>query len=172
MPPLRPWAWRGCRADLLFRDELLPVCHPGYLQAQGATETDPLGRATLLHHNLRPSDWPDWLRASGLPAPVQARSRYFEDLGIVYESTRASMGIAMGQWAYVQADVAAGTLVAPFRQTLQRPLSYHLVSRQDRANLSKIRAFRDWITGAPNWRTQAFRGWRWQPASLPGCHGR
>ncbi len=75
--------WRGCRADLLFRDELLPICYPGCLQAQGATETDPLGRATLLHHNLRPSDWPDWLTASGLPAPVQARSQCFGDLAIV-----------------------------------------------------------------------------------------
>lgn len=140
--------WRGCRADLLFVDELLPVCRPGYLDACGATAADPFGAATLLHHNLRPSDWADWFEASGQPAPARGRARYFEDLGIIYESARAKLGIAMGQRVYVEDDLKAGDLVAPFATLLRRPLGYYLVSRDDRAELPKVRAFRDWLASA------------------------
>jgi LysR family transcriptional regulator, glycine cleavage system transcriptional activator len=141
--------WRGCRADLLFRDELVPVCHPDYLRAHGATAAEPLGNATLLHHSLRPADWADWLEASGMAAPAGGRARYFEDLGIIYESARASLGIAMGQREYVEADLRSGALVAPFATSLGRPLGYYLLSREERAELPKIRAFRDWLTSTP-----------------------
>lgn len=140
--------WRGCRADLLFLDELLPVCRPGYLASCGATAAEPFGAATLLHHNLRPSDWADWFEASGQPAPSRGRARYFEDLGIIYESARARLGIAMGQRAYVEGALSAGELVAPFATSLRRPLGYYLVSRDDRADLPKVRAFRDWLASA------------------------
>ncbi len=139
--------WRGCRADLLFCDELMPVCRPGYLQASGATADDPFGVATLLHHNLRPSDWTDWLTQSGMATP-RARARHFEDLGIIYESARASLGIAMGQRAYVAEDLRVGALEAPFAYTLRRSLGYYLVSRDDRAELSKVQAFRSWLIEA------------------------
>jgi LysR family glycine cleavage system transcriptional activator len=46
------------RSDLLFRDELFPVCGPGYLAQRDATSPGTLiAESTLLHHNLRSADW-------------------------------------------------------------------------------------------------------------------
>ncbi len=141
--------WRHCRADLLFQDELTPVCHPDYLARCGASgPADLLRRATLLHHNLRPGDWPDWLASGGLAAPDPGRARHFEDLGIIYESARAQLGLAMGQRAYLGRELGAGTLIEPFPTVLRRSLGYYLVCREERAALPKIRLFREWLTEA------------------------
>jgi LysR family glycine cleavage system transcriptional activator len=81
--------WRGWRGDLLFMDELSPVCDPGYLAQRDASSPATLITAsTLLHHNRRPSDWTEWLAAAGI-AQVLHANVYFEDLSIVYECARA-----------------------------------------------------------------------------------
>jgi LysR family glycine cleavage system transcriptional activator len=81
--------WRGWRSDLLFMDELSPVCDPGYLAQRDASSPATLITAsTLLHHNRRPSDWTEWLAAAGI-AQVLHANLYFEDLSIVYTNVPA-----------------------------------------------------------------------------------
>lgn len=134
--------WPHWRSDLLFVDSLTPVCSKAYLEGRSGQSL--LDGSTLLHHNLRPADWPEWLAAAGLQADA-AENLHFEDLSIVYECARASLGIAIGQRAYVQADLASGALVAPFEAVLTRERGYYLVCPAERADAPKITLLRDWL---------------------------
>jgi LysR family transcriptional regulator, glycine cleavage system transcriptional activator len=140
--------WRGWRSDLLFMDELSPVCGPGYLAQRDASSPATLITAsTLLHHNRRPSDWTEWLGAADI-AQALHDNLYFEDLSIVYECARANLGIAIGQRSYIEDDLASGRLVQPFNTVLHRDLGYHLVCPAERADAPKIKLFREWLLSA------------------------
>ena len=137
--------WRGWRSDPLFMDELSPVCSPGYLAQRDATSPAALiPQSTLLHHNLRSGDWADWLALADC-ARARHDNLYFEDLSIVYECARASLGIAIGQRSYIEDDLASGRLVQPFNTVLHRDLGYYLVCPTERADAPKIALFREWL---------------------------
>ena len=141
--------WPGLAADLLFVDELVPVC-----SAQLATGLPPLttpadlARHTLLHHSQRPRDWPDWLQLAEFPDVQGASARTFKDLSIAYECMSAGMGLVMGQRAYLQEQLASGMLVAPFETVLRRGAGYYMACRQDSADQEKIVVFRAWLRSA------------------------
>lgn len=137
--------WRNLECDLLFMDELSPVCNPSLLALAGSQSPSILARFTLLHLNLRRSDWPDWLAVAG-HADLEGQSNLFlEDLGVAYQCPAAGLGVAMGQRAYVRDDLAAGRLVAPFDTVLRRSAGYYLVCPRDRADVTKIVTFRRWL---------------------------
>lgn len=137
--------WRGWRSDLLFMDDLFPVCGAGYLSSRDVgSPVALLTGSTLLHHNLRSSDWSDWFAAAGIDQ-TRHNNLYFEDLSIIYECARANLGIAIGQRAYIEDDLAAGRLVRPFDVALKRNLGYYLVCPAERADAPKIKLFRDWL---------------------------
>ena len=138
--------WPHWRSDLLFRDRLTPVCNPAYLAARPGDPQALLDAATLLHHTLRPSDWPDWLEAAGLDGE-RAETLHFQDLGIIYECARAGLGLALGQEEHLAQEIRAGTLVRPFGTVLARSRGYYLVCPQERADAPKISLFRTWLLG-------------------------
>lgn len=137
--------WHGWRSDLLFMDELFPVCGPGYFVHRSTRSVAAsISGSTLLHHNLRPGDWAEWLSAADV-ARTKHDNLYFEDLSIVYECARANLGLAIGQRSYVENDLAEGRLIQPFNTILRRELGYYLVCPAERAEAPKIKLFRDWL---------------------------
>jgi LysR family glycine cleavage system transcriptional activator len=140
--------WRNWRSDALFFDELRPVCSPGYAETlRAGSPAEALVEATLLHHNRRPADWPEWLALAGAKGVQPKENLFFEDLGIVYECARAGLGLAMGQHAYLLDDLALGRLVEPFPEALTRSTGYFLVCPESRAEVPKIACFREWVLG-------------------------
>ena len=137
--------WPHWNCDLLFLDELSPICSPDYFAQRDSSSPQALLRgSTLLHHNLRPSDWAEWYRCANL-AEEQKDNLYFEDLSIVYECARANLGIAIGQRSYVEDDLRSGRLVEPFGTVLRRDLGFYLVTPRERADAPKIQVFRTWL---------------------------
>lgn len=137
--------WKLLESELLFTDELFPVCSPKLRATAGLRAPNDLARCTILQLNLRRADWPDWLAEAGCPALRAASDLFLEDLGVVYQCAVAGLGVAMGQAAYVAEDLASGRLVAPFDVTLRRTRGYYLVCPKDRANVTKIDTFRRWL---------------------------
>lgn len=138
--------WRSCHSDLLFSDELIPICSRRYLQGRDTrTPAALLAQSTLLHHNLRAGDWPDWLKAAGLESVSAREDKYFEDLGIIYETARAGMGIAIIQKSYITGETSDEFPVQPFDAVLRRPSGYYFVCPSDRVDSPKIRLFREWL---------------------------
>ncbi len=55
------------------------------------------------------------------------------------------IGVAMGRTSYVEADIAKGRLVVPFRIALPANAGFYLVSPEARAESAKLSAFRQWL---------------------------
>lgn len=137
--------WKDLESDLLFTDELFPVCSPTLRDRVPLRAPEDLRECTLLHLNLRRQDWPEWFAVAGVDRPISGPEIYLEDLGVAYQCAIAGFGVAIGQWEYLVDDLATRRLVAPFEPVLRRPTGYYLVCPRARAGLAKIAVFRSWL---------------------------
>ena len=55
------------------------------------------------------------------------------------------MGVAIGQHAYIDGDLASGRLVAPLDFVLKRQKGYFLVCPKDHARVTKVLVFKEWM---------------------------
>ena len=106
--------WPGLVAEPLFAADLLPVCAPRL--AQQLKRPGDLKGPSLLRVAHSPDDWPSWLKAAGV-ARVTARGPEFQFYGQALQAAVDGLGIAMGIRPYIDDDLAAGRLVAPFALT-------------------------------------------------------
>ena len=67
---------------------------------------------------------------------------------LVFMTVQAAIdgiGIAMGRTSYVEADIAKGRLVVPFKITLPADAGFYLVSPEAKTDSPKLAAFRQWL---------------------------
>ena len=134
--------WPGFAAEPLFTADLVPVCAPA-LAARLRTPSD-LAEATLLRVAHAPDDWPSWLAASGLGG-LEARGPIVEFYGQALQAAADGVGVALGIRPYVDDDLAAGRLVAPFALSVPKGMGWFLIFREARRQEPAFVAFRDWI---------------------------
>src|SRR5437763_9928162 len=135
-------AWPGLVAEPLFAADLLPVCAPR-LAGQLKRASDLKGPA-LLRVAHSPHDWPSWLKAAAV-ARVTARGPEFQFYGQALQAAVDGLGIAMGIRPYIDDDLAAGRLVAPFTLSVPKGMRWYLVYRSFRTEQRDFAAFRRWI---------------------------
>jgi LysR family glycine cleavage system transcriptional activator len=140
--------WSKANAELLFEDEIEPVCSPDYLARLGA---DPPSPAALLKHRLlvsraRRRDWDDWLAATGLtPAAAGTERMTFGVSLLTWQAAIEGLGIAIGQLPHLSRDLAGGVLVRPFARAIPRRSAHYLVTPSPSRQTRAARAFREWL---------------------------
>jgi LysR family glycine cleavage system transcriptional activator len=137
--------WPGLVAEPLFAADLLPVCAPR-LAAQLKRPGDLKG-PSLLRVAHSAEDWPLWLKAAGV-ARATARGPEFQYYGHALQAATDGLGVAMGIRPYIDDDLAAGRLVAPFALTVPKGMRWYLVYRSFRTEQRDFAAFRRWIIRA------------------------
>src|SRR6476660_1098459 len=137
--------WPGLTAEPLFAADLLPVCAPR-LAAQLKRASDLRG-PSLLRVAHASEDWPLWLKAAGV-ARVTARGPEFQYYGHALQAAVDGLGVAMGIRPYIDDDLAAGRLVAPFALTVPKGMRWYLVYRSFQTDQRDFAAFRRWIIRA------------------------
>lgn len=139
-------AWPGLRADRLFAERLIPVCHPGLATVERPLRTPAdLKRHKLLHARLRPDDWRVWLHAAGIHEVDPSTGPVFETRNFVIQAALDGLGVAVVDPALVSEELAAGRLVQPFPTSLPRDGAYYLVCRDVTAETPRIASFRAWL---------------------------
>jgi LysR family glycine cleavage system transcriptional activator len=137
--------WPGLVAEPLFAADLLPVCAPR-LRAKLKRPGDLRGPSLLrVAHALE--DWPLWLKAAG-SARVTARGPQFQYYVQALQAAADGLGVAMGIRPYIDDDLAAGRLVAPFALTVPKGMRWYLVYRSFQTEQRDFAAFRRWIIRA------------------------
>ena len=137
--------WPGLVAEPLFAADLTPVCVPK-LAAPLKRPAD-LKAPTLLRVAHAAEDWPTWLKAAGLTR-VTARGPQFQYYGQALQAASDGLGIAMGIRPYIDDDLAAGRLIAPFALSVAKGMRWYLVYRSFQAEQRDFAAFRRWIMRA------------------------
>jgi LysR family transcriptional regulator, glycine cleavage system transcriptional activator len=143
--------WPGLRADWLTADELFPVCSPVLLGGNRPLKCpEDLAHYTLLHSSGGyDDDWRLWLTAAGLPSNISEQPGLTFDLILMtVQAAIDGIGVAMGRTSYVEADIAKGRLVVPFKITLPADAGFYLVSPEARADPPKLAAFRQWLAAS------------------------
>jgi LysR family glycine cleavage system transcriptional activator len=147
--------WPGLRSDrLLMTDVVSPVCSPELLRgARPLCAPADLASHTLLTIDYQRIEWQLWLNTAGIPQEVVRdlmwRGLTFDVAYMALEAAIDGLGVALGYAPYVEADIAAGRLVAPFDLSLPCSVGFdaYLVCPERVAQAPDIRAFRDWLLG-------------------------
>ena len=92
-------------------------------------------------------DWSLWLKAAGV-SRITARGTEFQYYGHALQAAIDGLGVAMGIRPYIDDDLAAGRLVAPFALTVPKGERWYLVYRSFQAGQRDFTAFRRWIMQA------------------------
>jgi LysR family transcriptional regulator, glycine cleavage system transcriptional activator len=137
--------WPDFISERLFAADLSPVCAPAIAKRIRAPED--LRDATLLRVAHAADDWPRWFRAAEL-SKIRARGPEFEYYGQALQAAADGVGVAMGISPYVDDDVNAGRLVAPFRLSVPKGQQWYLIYRAGRKDEAAFQAFRTWIMRA------------------------
>ena len=135
--------WPGYEAEPMFSADLFPVCAPAI--AQRLTEPADLSKETLLQVAHSPEEWPLWLAAAGVKLRKSALGPRFDNYAMTLQAAVDGVGIAIGLRPYVEDDIAAGRLVAPFSLAVPKGRAWYLVYQPFRADDPGLLAFRDWL---------------------------
>ncbi|MFL6806499.1 MAG: LysR substrate-binding domain-containing protein [Xanthobacteraceae bacterium] len=134
--------WPGYTAEPMFSADLFPVCTAQI--AQRLAEPADLSRESLLQVQHSPEEWPLWLAAAGVKLTNTLGPR-FDSYAMALQAAVDGVGVAMALRPYVEDDIAAGRLVAPFLLAVPKGRAWYFVYRPFRADDPGLIAFRDWL---------------------------
>jgi LysR family glycine cleavage system transcriptional activator len=149
--------WPGLRADWLMADQLFPVCSPALLAGKKPLrKPEDLAEHVLLHSSAgNDDDWRLWLTAAGVSLEILKQPvLQFDMIFMTVQAAIDGLGVAVGRTAFVESDLAAGRLVAPFDVTLPIDVGFYLVCPEQSADTPKISAFREWLLATAKRDTQ------------------
>jgi len=155
--------WGEVKCDLLFRDEIEPVCSPAFLAryAPNARYPESLLRQSLLVSRYRRTDWDEWLKDAGLEEAAGDGTRMtFSSTLLCWQAAVDGVGIAVGQTVLIRQELKDGRLVAPFTRPLARSEGYYLLRPRLQREFRNMAVFRDWLLASASSQTS-------QPALLP-----
>lgn len=141
--------WPGLVADRMFAADLLPVCAPRL--ASKLKRPADLRPEQLLRVAHSDGDWPRWLRAAGV-GRLQAKGPTFEYYDQAQQAATDGVGVAIGIRPYIDDDLLAGRLVAPFDLSVPKEQQWYLVYRDFRRDERDFAAFRHWLMRASDGR--------------------
>jgi LysR family glycine cleavage system transcriptional activator len=134
--------WPGFVAERMFAADLTPVCAPAL--AKRLKTVEDLRTAPLLRVAHASDDWPRWFKAAGV-SKIRVKGPEFEYYGQALQAAADGVGVAMGIRPYLDDDLAAGRLVAPFAKSVSKGEHWYLIYREARSDEAAFKAFRGWI---------------------------
>jgi len=135
--------WSGMQSRLLLNDVIQPVCSPDFLKRAKLCAVEDLLHQPLLGAHYRRADWSDWLRGQGINIPPGGGTEFPSSM-LAYQAAKEGLGIAMGQVALLQSDIASGALI-PLFQPYTRQMGYYAVWPRSTQLSRDGRTFLRWL---------------------------
>ena len=122
--------WPGLVAERLFAADLTPVCAPQLAQAAEAAGRPAQGDAAAGRPRARRLAA---LAQGGRAVEGVGEGPEFEYYGQALQAALDGVGVAMGISPYIDDDLKAGRLVAPFEISVPKGMHWYLVYREARS---------------------------------------
>ncbi|MCP1470495.1 DNA-binding transcriptional LysR family regulator [Sphingobium sp. OAS761] len=139
-----PGDWPGAVMDLLFREEVVPVCAPAWLAEHPLRTPADLLDLPLLSQSSRRDAWPRWFRAAAVEMDGPVAGPAFEQFLMLAQAAAAGAGAALIPSFLIRPELEAGTLVIPFARPLASTGAYYLVRPEGQAS-NALQRFRGWV---------------------------
>lgn len=147
-----PGGWEGMEEYRLFESAFTPMTSPECLAQVEQRLGRKLEPGDLPHeHLINPADewWQQWFSDNGVPADESVLRRpgiRLENQANEGHAAMAGQGFALLTPLLWKGDVAAGRLIAPFRDRIShRQWAYWLVYPKERRTVPKVKRFREWL---------------------------
>ncbi len=132
-------AWR------VLREELIPVCSPGFARRHDLRSPEDLRRVPLLHTYPHMGQWRSWLAAAGVEGIDAEAGQKFANDAIAVEAAASGLGVAVADRLLLRRQLEEGRVVAPFDVSSGGDHAYHLLYPPEYERDPRITAFRDWV---------------------------
>ena len=137
-------AWGPYRAVRFLDEADTLVVGPALLARRPLNEPSDLAGHALLASETRPGDWTDWLDEADLPQQT-GRRRMFDHFFVTLQAVKDGLGVGVGPFPVLAADLAEHHLVAPFPMiTVPRP-GYVALVPNDANKTPTLAAFVEWL---------------------------
>jgi LysR family transcriptional regulator, glycine cleavage system transcriptional activator len=136
--------WPDLTSEAIVAADLTPICTASI--GKKIKTVVGLRKATLLRVSHSPDDWKLWLKAASVTGTM-AKGPEFDFYGQAQQAAVDGLGVAMGIRPYIDDDLAAGRLVAPFEVSVPKGVQWHLLYKPHRVEDPAFQAFRDWLVG-------------------------
>jgi LysR family glycine cleavage system transcriptional activator len=135
-------AWPGATCHYLCAETVLPVAAPALINADGVFPFE----APLLHMELRPMQWPEWLSANGQDIARGFQGHRFDQFSLLIEAATAGLGIALLPSYLIEREVRQDLLRIIPGQSLVADAAYYVVIPDERVSDPLPLAFQTWVT--------------------------
>lgn len=134
----------------LFREEVFPVCSPGFLQQHGPiSDLETLSKAPLLtltaEQGQRWLDWPSYFEQLGGITHIESSELTFNNYTLLIQAAIAGQGIGMGWHGLVDEMLEKEMLVGLHDLRLRSARGYGLVDARPDSPGEAKRALWEWI---------------------------
>lgn len=136
--------WPGTASDLLFGEEVIPVCSPALLTRPIAHPVELLDYP-LLHSSTRTDEWTRWFDGQGVVDPRSMQGVNYELHTMLIAGAAAGLGVALVPRFFVEGKLAQLGIVTPVDRVTVAEGAYYLVYPTELTHNASLTAFRDWL---------------------------
>lgn len=135
--------WSELYVAHLAIEDLVPVAAP-VLAKNIATVADLAGKP-LLHVTSVSEDWAAWARLADAKGLDLDRGPRFDSIDMALKAAAEGLGIAIGRFPLISADVTAGRLMPILGPPRRSQTGYWLAAGRESLSRPEVVSFRDWI---------------------------
>ncbi len=138
-------SWPQHRADPFLDEADTLIMSPALFDRRPVRQLADLASHVLLVTETRPGDWTDWLDHAGLQPGTEPRRRVFDHFFVTLQAVMDGLGLGIGPLPVLQADLAAGRLVAPLPAITVPRKGYVALVPFDADKTSSLTGFIEWL---------------------------
>ncbi|MCW5301046.1 LysR family transcriptional regulator [Herbaspirillum lusitanum] len=141
-------AWAGNAQELLFEEELVPVCSPQLLGGKTALSIDELAAYPLLQKNTREDVWRHWFDMQGFQGRNPVGGPRHDLFSMIIQAACYGRGIALVPRLYVEDELRSGALLIPLDRPIRGLKKYCVVYPEHEEASPTLKLFIAWLMQA------------------------
>jgi len=129
----------------IFAEYQTVIASPALLAQAPVRDVEDLADSVLLYTETRPGSWESWLQQAGHASLRPVRTLRFDHFFVTLQAVVDSLGLAIGTFPTLAADLDGGRIAAPFAEIRAPGNTYHALVPRDADKPLHLRAFVEWL---------------------------